>query len=94
MIAVLRCLSLKRCIFDLARVFLASEIGEDGLCCERQGLSALENWEQAHGKQRTKDPNDADDNPAGEELLAEDVAGTIHGHWPKDEERKPKQSSH
>lgn len=90
MITVLCSLSLKRGIVALPRVLLASDIHEDGLCRVRQGLSALEDREQTHGKQRTENPNDADNDPASEELLAEDVATAIHGHWPEDEESKAK----
>ena len=38
----------------------------------------------AHGAE--EEPDDADGDPAGEEFLAEDVAGAVEGHGPEDEE--------
>lgn len=72
----------------LAGVLLAGNVQENSFGRKREGLSALEYREQAYCEQRTEDPYDTHDHPARKELLAEDIATAIHGHWPEDQEGK------
>lgn len=69
-------------------VEVSGDILVDKLAGSRQCLAALPDGEETDTEERAEDPDDADGDPAGEEGLAEDVAGSIHGHGPKDEESK------
>lgn len=73
---------------DRLGVGFAGDVKIDALDCPGKGLATLEDREYADSQERAEDPDDADRNPAGKELLAEDVAGTIEGHGPENEERK------
>ena len=44
----------------------------------------MDEWEDPYRGRTAEQPEYADRNPAGEELLAEDVSRSVHGHWPQD----------
>ena len=67
---------------NLARV-LASE---HDLHDTRHSGSALPSWVDTNDDKTDEDPDDANGDPAGEELLREDVSTTVHGHGPQDQE--------
>ena len=52
----------------------------------RDRLPPLPERENAHAGRTAEQPQDPDRHPAGEEALAEDIPGAIHGHGPEDEQ--------
>lgn len=71
---------------DRLGVRLARDVEEHVLDSAAEGLAALPDREQTDTEEGTEDPDDTDSNPAGEELLAEDVAGAVERHGPKNQE--------
>lgn len=67
-------------------VRLSCDVLDEELEGAGERLAALKDGEQADAEEGAEDPDDADHDPAGEELLGEDVAGAVHGHGPDDEE--------
>lgn len=90
MIAVFFNLALERLASTFARALLAGDVEEDSLGRVREGLPPLEHGEQAHCEKGAEDPDDANNHPAGKELLAENVATAIHGHGPEDQKGQPR----
>ena len=78
----------------LARMLLPSNIKIDRLEHVEEILPSLEDREYSNAAKGTDKPHDTDDDPSGEELLREDVAGSIHGHWPEDEQGESKDDGH
>jgi hypothetical protein len=64
----------------------ACQIAPHAAKVPRQALSAFPERIHADGEGGAHEPDDADNDPAGEEGLAEDVAGAVEGHGPEDEE--------
>ena len=57
----------------------------DQMLCGLRLCRPSEERIQAHAEDAEEQPHDANNDPAGEELLAEDVAGAVHGHRPQDQ---------
>lgn len=64
-------------LHDLAALAAAGEVGEEVGEGVLHAVAALPDGEDADAGDAAEEPEDADDDPAGEELLAEDVAGAI-----------------
>nr|POE79974.1 upf0658 golgi apparatus membrane protein [Quercus suber] len=64
----------------------AGDVAPDGAQRARTGATALPERVEADAEAAAEEPEDADGDPAGEEGLAEDVAGAVHGHRPDDEQ--------
>ncbi|KAI9744047.1 MAG: hypothetical protein M4579_007704, partial [Chaenotheca gracillima] len=62
---------------------LAGEILEDATKSPGHSMTALPKREDSDARRAEEQPQDADADPAGEEGLAEDVAGTVEGHGPE-----------
>ena len=72
----------------------ARDIEEDALEGVRASLAALPQRIQADAEGGAEHPQDADDHPAREELLAEHIPGPVHRHRPEDEERQRHEYGH
>ena len=75
------------------RLLPARDIEEDSLDGTRHGLAALDNRVHTHTERGTEHPEDPHRHPACEELLAEHVAGAVHGHGPEHKQRKREEDS-
>lgn len=49
----------------------------------RLAVPSLPQRVEANAESAAEEPYDADGYPAGEEFLAEDISGAVHGHWPE-----------
>lgn len=67
---------------------LARQIPPHASKVPNQALSTFPKRVKTHSDGRTHEPNNADNDPATEEFLAEDVARAVEGHGPKDEENE------
>lgn len=67
---------------------LARQIRPHASKVPRQALSALPKRVHTHSQRGAQEPDNADNNPAAEELLAEDVACAVERHGPEDEEHE------
>lgn len=79
---------------EFRRVLLAADIEPDRPGSEPQLLAAFPDRKQAHAHQGTDEPDDANNDPAREEALAEHVACAVHGHRPQDEKRQREHDGH
>lgn len=78
----------------LAGMLLARDIQIDRPERMPHGPLSFPQREQADTAEREEHPHDADDDPAGEEGLAEDVRAGVHGYGPEDEERDGQDHGH
>lgn len=76
------------------RVFLTRDILEDSHDIVLQRVPALEERVHTNHEDGHEEPQDTNDDPAGEEFLAENVARAVHGHGPEDQECESENDGH
>src|SRR5947209_3646283 len=76
-----------------SRPVLARDIRHDTLKHACDGVTTLNNRIDACAADREDSPKQANDDPSSEELLREDVAGSVHGHRPEHEQGDGKGAS-
>ena len=73
---------------------LPPRIQPHGLERMHDGLPALDDRPDADTETGEEQPDDTDDDPAGEELLGEDIRAAVHGPRPEDDEGGGEEEGH